>query len=226
VNPKDSAPFSMPLSGTGTDQTFTVTLTPSNLIFATQLVGTTSPSQAATLTNTGNQPITISSIVAPAPFSQTNNCPATLPVGGNCLIQVVFTPTDKGTVNGTLSVTDDAVGSPQNVALSGTGTAVVLSPTGINFGNQNVGTSSVPVPITLSNLGTSSLSITQIAIEGADPEDFTQTNNCGTIVPPQSKCTITVTFTPTAKGSRSANVSISDNDPTSPQTVPLSGNGT
>jgi hypothetical protein len=226
VTYQGSAPLSMPLSGIGTDQTFTVTLTPSTLTFATQLVGTTSPSQPATLTNTGNQPVTISNIVATAPFSQTNNCPSTLPVGGNCQIQVVFTPTDKGTVNGTLSVTDDAVGSPQKVTLSGTGTAVVLSPTGINFGNQKVGTSSVPVPVTLSNLATSSLSITQIAIKGADPNDFSQTNDCGSSLPPQSHCTITVTFTPTATGARSAKVSISDDDPTSPQTVPLSGRGT
>jgi hypothetical protein len=216
----------MPLSGVGTDQTFTVTLTPSSFTFATQLVGTTSPAQQASLTNTGNQPITISNIAAAVPFSQTNNCPSILPVGGNCGISVVFTPTDKGTVNGTLSVTDDAVGSPQTVALSGTGTAVVLSPTSLNFGNQKVGTKSVPLQVTLSNLGTSSLSITQIGFTGADPNDFTQKNNCGNSVPPQSKCTITVTFTPKAKGSRLANLSISDNDPTSPQTVPLSGNGT
>jgi FG-GAP-like repeat/Abnormal spindle-like microcephaly-assoc'd, ASPM-SPD-2-Hydin len=226
VTYKGSGPLSLPLSGTGTHQSNTVTLTPPSLIFAMQLVTTTSPSQAATLTNTGNQPITISNIATSAPFGQTNNCPSTLPVEGSCQINVVFTPTDKGTANGTLSVIDDAVGSPQQVQLSGTGTAVKLSPTAINFGNQKVGTKSVPVPLTLTNLGTGALSITEIAIKGADPKDFTQTNDCGGSVPPQSQCTITVTFTPTAKGSRSANVSVSDNDPTSPQSVPLTGNGT
>jgi FG-GAP-like repeat/Abnormal spindle-like microcephaly-assoc'd, ASPM-SPD-2-Hydin len=221
-----SAPLSMPLSGVGTIQTRTVTLTPSSLTFALQLVGTTSQDQQATLTNTGNQSVRISNIATGTPFSQGNNCPSTLAAGASCLIGVEFAPTDKGMVNGTLSVSDDAVGSPQTVALSGTGTAVVFSPTGINFGNEKVGTKSVPVPIRLSNLGTSALSISQIAIKGTDPNDFAQTNNCGSSVPPQSKCTITVTFTPTAKGSRSANVSITDNDPSSPQTVPLSGNGT
>jgi hypothetical protein len=226
VTYKGSAPLSMPLSGTGTQQTNTVTLTPSSLTYGLQLVGTTSPSQAATLTNTGNQPVTISNIAATAPFSQGNNCPSTLQVNSSCQIQVAFTPTDKGTANGTLSVTDDAVGSPQKVQLSGTGTAVVLSPTGINFGNQKVGTSSVPVPVTLSNLGTSALSISQIAITGTNTGDFKQTNDCGSSVPPQSQCTITVTFTPKAKGQRSAAVSITDDDPTSPQSVPLMGNGT
>ncbi len=226
VTYQGSAPFSMALSGAGTNQTFTVTLTPASLTFAAQLLGTTSPPQPATLTNTGNQPVTISNIAATAPFSQTNNCPATLPVSSNCTIQVTFTPTDKGTANGTLSVTDDATGSPQKVQLSGTGTTVVISPIAINFGNQKVGTKSAQIPVTLSNLGTSSLSITQIAIKGTDPNDFTQTNNCGSSVPPQSKCTIKVTFTPKAKGSRSANLSITDNDPTSPQSIPLSGDGT
>ena len=221
-----SAALSMPLSGTGIKQTFRVTLTPSKFTFATQRVGTTSPPKVATLTNTGNQPITISSIAATAPFSQTNNCPSTLPVNSNCEIKVTFTPTDHGTVDGTLSVTDDATGSPQEVKLSGTGTAVVLSPTEINFGDQKVGTSSVPVPVTLRNLGGNSLSISGIVIKGADPNDFTQTNTCGDSVPPKSKCIITVTFTPTAKGNRSASVSISDDDPTSPQSVPLTGNGT
>jgi len=226
VSYKGSAPLSMPLTGIGSQQNFTVTLLPSSLSFGVQLVGTTSPSQQATLTNTGNQPVTISNIAATAPFSQINNCPSTLQVGSDCQINVAFTPTDKGTVGGTLSVTDNAVGSPQQVTLSGTGTSVALSPTAINFGNEKVGTSSTPVPVTLSNLGTSSLSINGITIRGADRNDFMQTNNCGTSVPPKGKCTITVTFTPRAKGARSANVSISDNDPTSPQSVPLTGNGT
>jgi hypothetical protein len=223
---RGSAPFSMPLSGRGIHQTRKVALTPSSLTFPLRRVGTKSAPQGVTLANKGNQPVTISNIAATTPFNQTNNCPSVLPVGANCHIRVTFAPTDKGTFKGTLSVTDDAMGSPQTVALSGTGTVVVLSPTNLNFGNQKVGTKSVPVPVTLSNVGPSSLSVTQIAIQGADPNDFTQKNTCGNSVPPQSKCTITVTFTPKAKGSRLANLSISDNDPTSPQTVPLSGNGT
>ena len=144
------------------------------------------------------------------------------------MIQVVFKPSKRGASKGTFVVKDNAEGSPQTVALSGTGigTDVALSPNSVDFGNQEVGTSSVRIPVTLSNLGEITLEIKQIAIKGADPNDFSQTNNCGSSVPPKGKCTITVTFTPTAKGARSANVSISDNDPTSPQTVPLSGNGT
>ncbi|HEX8815420.1 MAG TPA: choice-of-anchor D domain-containing protein [Terriglobales bacterium] len=216
----------MPLSGTGTDQVYTVSLNPTSLTFPLLLVGQTSQGQYVTLTNTGNQPVNIKSIATAPPFAETNNCPATLEANDSCDIEVTFSPTDYGVVNGTLSVTDNAQGSPQKVTLSGTGTSVVISPTAINFGNQPVGTSSVPVPFTISNLGTSALTITQINIQGADPNDFSEQNNCGTSIPAQSKCTVQVTFTPTAQGARSANVSITDGDPTSPQSEPLSGKGT
>jgi FG-GAP-like repeat len=86
----------MPLSGIGIQGVNTVSLTPSSLTYPTQLVGTTSSPQTATLTNTGNQPVTISSIVASAPFSQTNNCPSTLAPNGSCQIQTVFSPTGPG----------------------------------------------------------------------------------------------------------------------------------
>jgi len=221
-----SGPLSLPVFGTGVDQIFTVTLTPSSMTFAAQLVGTTSASQTATLTNTGNQPVTISSIVATPPFSiSQNNCGSQLPVNSSCQIQVVLTPTDKGVFNGTLSVTDNAVGSPQKVTLSGKGTEIVYSPTGVHFGNQKVGTMSVPIPVTVSNVGPSSVSITQVVIKGADSGDFAQTNNCPNSLPPQGQCTVTVTFTPKAKGLRSANIHVIDNDP-GPQLAPLSGNGT
>jgi len=228
VNRQGLAPFSMPVSGIGTIQPPMVTLLPSSLKFPAQRVGTTSAPQPATLTNTGEDPVTISQIAATTPFSQTNNCPSTLPVGGSCQIQVTFTPTSRGVATGTLSVTDNAVGSPQTVDLTGIGIGphVVLSPTSVDFGNQKVGTSSASIPITLSNKGEVLLTIAEIVIKGTDPNDFTQTNNCGNTVPPHSQCTISVTFTPTVKGPRSANVSISDDAPPSPQTVPLSGKGT
>jgi hypothetical protein len=112
------------------------------------------------------------------------------------------------------------------VALGGTGTVVILSPLGINFGNQNVGTQSPPAPVQLTNVGPGSLKISKIAIAGKDSGDFSQTNNCGNSVPPKGGCTIQVTFTPQAKGKRSASLKISDNGGGSPQKVALSGNGT
>jgi len=218
------SPQTVSLSGVGAVST--VTLTPPNLKFPLRLIGTTSPAKTATLANTGSVPVNISNISTKGPFSQTNNCPSSLAVGANCQIQVKFTPVQKGLATGNLSVTDDAKGSPQTVALSGTGMEVKLSPAAINFGDQKVGTKSSPAPITLTNLGKTALTINQIAFKGEDPGDFSQTNNCGNRVPAGGSCTIQVTFTPQVKGKRSASLEVSDNGGGSPQRVLLTGTGT
>ena len=91
-------------------------------------VGTTSAAQTATLTNTGAVPLAINVIVVDGSFAQTNNCPATLAPGGACAIAVTFTPAVAGDRQGVLSVFDDAAGSPQTVALTGTGVAPASPP--------------------------------------------------------------------------------------------------
>jgi len=218
------SPQTVALSGTGVD--LTVTLTPSKLTYGVQLVNTTSQPQTATLTNTGSEAVSISSISTASPFGQTNNCPSSLNPNSSCQIQVTFTPTSGGPAKGTLYVYDNAQGSPQTVALSGIGTVVKLSPIGINFGNQKVGTKSSPFPVKLINEGSTSLSISRIDITGADPNDFSQTNNCGKSVKAGGSCNIKVAFKPTAKGHRSATLEVNDNGGGSPQKVALAGTGT
>jgi hypothetical protein len=218
------SPLTVPLHGTGV--TTTVSLTPPKLGFPTQLIGTSSSPQTATLTNMGTGPVTISSISTKGPFTETNDCPSSLPAGTNCDILVRFAPHGKGAAKGTLSVSDDATGSPQTVSLSGIGTVVAFSPLGVNFGDQKVGTSSPPVPVKLFNKGGTALSITQITVTGTNSGDFTQKNNCGQSVPAHGHCIITVTFTPTATGQRSGSVSVTDDGGGSPQSLPLAGTGT
>jgi uncharacterized repeat protein (TIGR03803 family) len=103
---------------------------------------------------------------------------------------------------------------------------VAFSPTSLSFPNQTVGVSSSPQTTTLTNSGSFPLTITSIQITGADSGDFGQTNNCPSSLQPNNSCTISVTFTPIATGSRSAAVSVTDNAPGSPQSVPLTGVGT
>ena len=213
------------LSGTGT--TAAVTLTPGSLTFATQLVGTTSTSQPATLTNVGNTPVGISSIATSAQYTQTNNCPATLATHASCTINVAFQPTAAGSQTGTLTVTDTVAGTVTST-LSGTGTVMSFSPSSVNFGNQTVGTSSSPQAVTVSNVGTTPVTITKIGITGARVSSFSQTNNCP--VSPATlaggaSCTVNVVFKPTLKGALTANLSFADNGGGSPQNVPLSGTG-
>jgi Abnormal spindle-like microcephaly-assoc'd, ASPM-SPD-2-Hydin len=111
------------LTGTGTNSAAVVMLTPTTLNLGSQLITTTSsPAQMITLKNTGNATLNIASIAASGDFAQTNNCGATLTATMSCTINVTFTPTMTGARNGTVTVTDDANGSPHIVALTGTGT--------------------------------------------------------------------------------------------------------
>ena len=80
--------------------------------------------------------------------------------------------------------------------------------------------------MTLANTGSADLSITSIAVSGSNASNFAQTNNCGSTVAASANCTISVTFTPSRTGSRSASITITDGAAGSPHTVALSGTGT
>lgn len=201
-----------------------VTLYPTPLGFAPQPVGTVSPVSFVTITNTGNEPLTITKVSITGDFVQKNQC-GTIGVGKTCRVGVFFKPTAIGPRTGTLSLTDNAPGSPQTVSLTGTGTVVMLVPVVLGFGNVPVGSTSGPLKVTMTNVGSGTLKIFGIAISGGDQADFAQTNTCGSGVPAHGSCTISVTFTPQATGSRISSVSISDSDGTSPQSVTLEGTG-
>jgi hypothetical protein len=87
-----------------------------------------------------------------------------------------------------------------------------------------VRTSSAAKSVTLKNNLTTALSIT-IGFTGADPGDFGETDNCGGSVAAHSSCTISVKFTPTATGSRTATLNVNDSANNSPQQVSLTGTG-
>jgi hypothetical protein len=121
IDSASSKPEVIELSGAAT----VVTLSPSSLTFAAQKVGTSSPPQQVELTNTGKIPLDITKWTLhgldPGNFSQSNNCPSSLGAGANCVISVTFAPTRKGARSAILYVTDTGGGSPQTVALTGTG---------------------------------------------------------------------------------------------------------
>jgi hypothetical protein len=102
---------------------------------------------------------------------------------------------------------------------------VALSPAGLVFPIQSVGTTSAPQTVTLTNGGSTALTITSIALAGADTADFSQTNTCDGSVAALGQCTITVTFVPKAVGTRTAHITITDNSPApgSTQVVDLTG---
>jgi hypothetical protein len=209
----------------------TVSLSPSQLNFGSQAVGTTSSVRSARLTNTGTAPLVISSITppsAPSPFSMSHNCPlspAVLAPNAHCTISVVFSPVSTGSMMGSISIADNASGSPQSIGLNGTGVyPVTLSPNPLSFGNVTLGNSSTK-SVTLRNGLNAALTVSSIMATG----NFSQTNNC-----PMSPntlaagltCSISVVFTPSALGAASGTLTVNHNAYGSPTSASLSGNGT
>jgi hypothetical protein len=109
-----------------------------------------------------------------------------------------------------------------------TAPAVTFTPTSLTFAAQDIGTTSAPQSITVTNSGSGSLFINSAATRGANPLDFTQVSDgcSGLTLAAGSSCTVAVTFSPTATGTRSAAFTLTDNAANSPQTVPITGTGT
>lgn len=216
----------------------TVSLVPTAIAFGDQIVNTTSSTQTVTLTNTGGADLAITSVTIGGTnggdFAVTGNtCAGTfVPGAAPCLITVTFTPTAAGVRAGTIIIDDNAPapGSQQTVPLSGNGTlppGVGLNPTSLTFADQSVGTTSTPQSVTLTNTGGGTLHISSIPSNGigTNGPDFNVSNNCPGALAPGLTCTITVTFTPSASGNRLAAVTITDDAPGSPQSIPLFGGG-
>jgi len=108
------------LTGSGVAAAPVATLSKTSLSFASQIVNTTSAPQTVTLTNTGNTSLSIQSVVPTGDFAA-SSCPSSLGINGVCTISVTFTPITTGTRNGSITITDNAGGSPQIITLTGTG---------------------------------------------------------------------------------------------------------
>jgi hypothetical protein len=202
-----------------------ISVAPPSLTFTGQYVGSTSAAQSITVSNPGTATLTFSSIGTTGDFAQTNTCGTGIVQGGLCTINVTFTPTATGARTGTLTISDNASGSPQSVALMGTGSSVSISPTSLNFTGVVLNQTSAPQPITLTNTNSVALAISNIAITSGS-SDFAQTNNCGSSVPAAGNCVINVTFTPPSTGQLGGTLTITDNadgSAGSTQTVALTG---
>jgi hypothetical protein len=220
------------VSLTGTGIRPLVRLAPASVAFLQLLrtVGTTSLPQTVNLTNVGSTELDISGITLAGPdsgdFAQSNNCSPTVAAGASCVIKVTFTPTAQGVRTASVSIADNAPGSPQTVPVKGRGTFLEWSPRYMNMGDEPVGTSSAPRTVTLTNAGSTAITLYSIEMAGVNPGDFTQTNTCGGSLNPGASCTIQVTFTPTAVGGRFGHVAISDSAFGGTHWVDLIGKGT
>jgi hypothetical protein len=236
VDVKDNAagsPQTIALTGTGYVPTPKATLSASSEAFGSQAPGTLSAAKSVTLTNSGTASLTGVAIslagTNPADFVESTNCTATLAAAASCTILLEFKPAAAAAYTATVDVKDNATGSPQTIALTGTGVIngpiVTLSATSEAFGSQAVGTVSSPRVVTLTNSGTASLTGLTVSLAGTNPTDFEGTSACGTTVGAGASCNIAVEFVPTATAAYSATLEIADNATGSPQKVTLTGTG-
>lgn len=196
-------------------------VSPPQVSFAGQNVGTTSAPADVQVGNFGDAPVS-PRVSITGDFSETDNCSVAVPGGQKCDINVVFTPTVTGTRNGVLTVSFGGNIPSQTIPLLGNAgaPAVSLSPTSLTFGDQATGTTSGAQQVTVTNSGTGPLILSSIQTTS----QFAATNTCGAPVAPAGSCTIQVTFTPSASGAQTGTLTIADNAPDSPQVVTLAGN--
>jgi hypothetical protein len=196
-----------------------------------------------TVKNTGNANL---NITAAAAISGTNAADFAVAAGttctngaavapnATCVINITFTPSAAGARAATLSITDNAAGSPQTLGITGTAVAAApvasVAPSTVAAGGQLVTTTSTAQVVTVTNTGNASLNITAApSISGANAADFAvaagTTCTSGAAVAANASCVINITFTPPAgaSGSQAATLTIADNAAGSPQTVPLTG---
>jgi hypothetical protein len=203
-----------------------MTLSPVSLTFGTQAVVTASAAQTITVTNSGNAPLTVSQIITSGDFTETDNCVGVsggIAAGAACAVQVSFLPTVTGTRSGGLTVYGNVAGGQATAILSGTGTppaAIVLNPISVTYSGTNVGSVSAAQNITISNTGGLTATLQTPMVTG----EFSITaNTCGATLGSGVGCTVSVGFGPTASGTRTGSLSVTDSAGT--QTASLSGLG-
>jgi uncharacterized repeat protein (TIGR01451 family) len=235
-------------SGTAASGSVTVvapiaSLSSTSLTFGSFNSGVTSPSQGITVTNTGTGNLTFTSVTLgganPGDFGMVNGCTSTVVPEGTCTITVTFTPTANGTRTASISIADNAGGSPQTVTLTGTGVAPAVTLVGPTAGalsfqhNVNLNAICPPKTVTVENTGSGPLTISSISLTMATSPPtpvgtFIESDTCsgaGSTVAAGSNCVITVTFLPPAVNSYAGTLTITDNATGSPHIVSLTGTG-
>ena len=234
---------SVQLSGTGTPQPAPiVSLSTNVLVFPNTPTNANSLPAAITVTNIGGANLVLGTVslagANPADFVIAgDNCsgmtlPAVPAPGSSCTLSVSFGPTLQGTRSASLTIPSNAAGSPSSVSLSGIGLAVpapaaTLSTSSLTFASQVIGANSLPQSVTLTNTGTANLLLGALSVSGTNPGDYlVVTNTCtnATLIP-NGTCAFSVSFQPTAAGTRTASVAISSNANGSPHSVGLAGTG-
>lgn len=215
-----------------------------SLSFASTAVGSTTQTQKVTIRNTGTTSAAVSGVsTSTAEFTQTNNC-TTIAVNESCTVNVAFKPVGAGSRTATLTVASNANNTPTTVRLTGTGTdsstniaagkTATASTSNTNFvpGNatdadtssywESVSGATAAQSVTITNTGQTAAAVSGVSVNSGD---YSQSNTCGTSIAAGGSCTVSVTFRPSASGTRTGILTVSSNATNPSFTVSLTGMG-
>jgi hypothetical protein len=219
----DGVNSSVHLTGTGANGALTAD--PETIDFGTVSVGQTASARTFTVANSGTLTTTIGTVLVSSPSEfplAGGTCAgATLAPAATCTVSVAFKPEAAGSRTATMDVGGSG-GASVSVALSGSGRSVAptttapparpalaASPSSLDFGTVLVGAAASPQTITIRNTGNAATT-PAATVTGADAADFAVTvNGCnGRSLTAGASCTLTVAFSPTASGGRSATITV------------------
>ena len=197
--------------------------TPSTVSFGNVQVGG-SQTAVETLRNSGGTTVTISNVSATGSGFSTSGLtsPFTLAAGQSANLKVTFSPGAAGSTSGNLAITSNAADPVLNVALSGTGSTpgqLAAKPASVSFGSVATGSNNT-LAETLSNMGTSALTISQLVPSGGF--SYSGINPPLTLGAGQS-VTFSIIFAPKTGGTFSGSLVATSNGSNQTLTVPLSG---
>ncbi len=192
-------------------------------------VGSSSMPSAVKIMNTGMGPITVAGVTFGGPdaaaFSVDMHAPLTIAEGGTTTVNVTFTPTKAGAAMATLTIAVQEVPN-MTAMIDFTATAVPLTvgvnPLMLDFGSIAVGTTSMAIPVSVTNSGATPIQIT--GVTSSDPTFVIDMSATKQLLPGPATTTFTVTFTPTDAGMKTGTVMVAVQGVAKPILVALSGN--
>jgi hypothetical protein len=200
---------------------------------APALVGVTTDPKPARLRNIGDATLQLGTIEVTGPnlvdfeiVDDPSN--TTVPVGGEALLSVTFTAGDLGARLASVSILNDAPGSPHQLPLKGFGgiPKAGVAPAVVDFGDQKAGTESAGKVAKVSNTGTGPMQVTSVELSDGDITDFVIFKDAATgDMAPGGSGTVEVHFTPQSTGNKAATLRITHDAPEPDLTVTLKGRG-
>lgn len=212
-----ASPHRVGLNGRAT----AVKLSTTSLAWNATAVSTAGEAQSFQISNEGCSPLRLDTIESRSDFVQHNTCGKELVPHQACVVTVVFQPVSVGNLAGSVKIRDSDVTAIQTVFLTGTGAALALSPTKLDFGEQKLVGVSPPQTVVLANRGSTDVGLRSLVVNG----DFVMpSKSCGDVLAAGQSCRVSLSFSPSASGPRTGRLSV-DTGAANPQSVALSGVG-